>query len=433
MTRSRRALLLCAVAAALPARAGPPGRAVPRLAARVRGPLVTFHRERLPDGMELVVLPVRFADAASMRVVVRAGSDLDPPGRAGLAHLLEHLIAGPRAEDALLDLARAAGAELNAYTTRDTTCYELDAPADAFRPLAARLLREVTGPPLRGADLAREQGVISGEEAYHGGGEVLPLVEEVLFRTGDPAPIGAPRTRDEITRADLAAFFRANYATTNMTVVVAGAITLEDARALVDSAVLLPPALPGEAAAPRAGLPLLPANEPVRAPLNATVLGYALEPGEPGTCEALAALLELRLLVTLQLEDPVLGGVGADCRVMRGVPFVLATAFSRSLDAGDLPPQIDEVFRKAKTRPMTLAEREILERRRGRTLDWVRDDPALLADAVAGLAAGPRPGDATPVEELERPLPPGGKLRETAVRSFSAGRRVQIEFSPFRQ
>src|SRR5438045_3817163 len=81
----------------------------------------------LEDGVQIVqVKPLAGATMASLRVVVRAGGLQDPPGKSGLAHLLEHLIfhgTYDTPEGGLWDAARAAGADVNAYTSSDLTVY----------------------------------------------------------------------------------------------------------------------------------------------------------------------------------------------------------------------------------------------------------------------------------------------------------------------
>ncbi|RKH95672.1 insulinase family protein [Corallococcus sp. AB038B] len=136
----------------------------------------------LLDGTELLLVP----QPASLRVVVRSGASHDPPGKEGLAHLVEHLVfhgsqdlAGPE----LRARVEAAGSMLNAHTMSNATVYMLDAPASAFVPLARDMLRMVTSPMLPGGKrLERELGIIQTESTYHFKDSLLgSQIEGALF------------------------------------------------------------------------------------------------------------------------------------------------------------------------------------------------------------------------------------------------------------
>jgi hypothetical protein len=422
-------VLLAAVAlAATPARARRgPDRAAPERA-------VAVHQEILPDGTELLVLPLPGSRRTSIRYVVRSGSAVDPPGKGGLAHVLEHLAAdaGP-GDGALFQAARDAGGSLNASTSPDVTIYTLDAPTSEFPALAERMLRRVTSPPLAGRDVAREQGIIGTEDAYGGDGGLFELVEDAIFRTPRDRTIGSAASRDAIGRDDLAAFFRAQYVTTNTTIVVAGDLDAAGARAVAERAILLPPALPEEAVAPRSYAPELPVQQRIPAPYNAAVVGYAVAPGDEPVCDALGQLVELRTVFALQVDDPVLGFLVVGCRRVRGNAFVIAAGFTRGLDSGDLPAALDRVFESAARRPMNAKERAALDRRRARTLDAVRAHAPALADAAAALAAEPRAGGRTPIAQLGARMPSPAAVQAAARRAFRPERRIAMEFSPFGQ
>lgn len=392
-------------------------------------------RERRPGGPELVVVPAPGSRTASLRLVVRAGSAADPFVKAGLAHLLEHLLmrdpGGTPA--ALLGDGRAAGATLNAFTSRSATWFTLDAPAPAFGPLARRLLRAVTNPPLDQAPVAREREVVEREQGERGGGVgIASLLDSALFPVGPPETtvLGDGSTRSQIERDDLVAFFQRNYAASAMTVVMTGAVTPEQARAIVDESFLLPPALPGEGPEPSAAEPSLPATLKLRAPFIAAVYGYRLDGVERGTCEVLAALLERRAMEALTLENPVLRAVDAGCYSVRGTEFVLASGYAPSFDASNLSNVLQFVFSSIVRQPPGAAERRAVEQRLARLEAARVEDPGALADAIVDEALRTLPAAATPLP------PPAGRvdpaaLASIAKRAFTPERRVLLLLSPF--
>lgn len=395
-------------------------------------------RETLPGGLELIVLPVPGARTASMRVVVRAGSAMDPHGKDGLAHILEHLLArGGEGARHLVEDARAQGGTVNAFTARDFMGFELDAPAAAFEPLAERYLRAITSPELEETAVQVELGVVGIEDDYQfGGSPVWSLLEEVLFREraieAQSTVIGEATTRERISRADLVAWFQRHFATSAMTVILAGPIGAEQARALLDRAFLLPPALPTERVTPRTSSPGLPVTEKIRAPFLAAIFGYRIDEADRPACRALARVLDLRLTLALTVREPLLRGVEVACHEVHGNTFLLASGYARTLEASDLPSLLERTFKKATEEPPQGRERRVLEQRLARLADRARSDPAELADAAVPLAVLPREeGGVSELPFSTPPVLPLKAMQAAARRSFVPERRVLVFISPF--
>jgi len=410
------ALLAAALLLAVPARAAEPTRL------------------SLPGGLQVLVYPVPGASRVALRYLVRAGSALDPPGKEGLAHLLEHMVIRASAGEVSLTLAAdAAGARLNAFTSRSWTVFELDAPAAAFGPLASRYLRAITSPNLVGGDLAAELGVVQGEQGERASGRtIVSHVEDALFRVHGPEGtiLGDRSSRYQIRLADLVGAYGRAFATSGTTLVLAGAVTPEQARALVEKDFLLPPALPGEAPPSGAQAPLLPATERLWAPFLASTLGYRVEAGDEAACDALAELVQLRLMMRLQLREPLVESVEAGCWSLHGTLFLVAFAASPTLQAGDLPAEMERTFREVAARPPTPAERATLERRRARRSDLVAHDPEAMADQVVEALARGTGGAGPPPVAAPRDLPLEA-MQALARRALVPERRLLVALSPF--
>ncbi len=88
-------------------------------------PLTTF---TLGNGMQVVVIPDRRAPVVTHMVWYKAGAADEPEGKAGIAHLLEHLMFKGTAsypDGAFSRLVRANGGQENAFTSHDYTAYFL--------------------------------------------------------------------------------------------------------------------------------------------------------------------------------------------------------------------------------------------------------------------------------------------------------------------
>ncbi len=150
---------------------------------------------------------------------VAVGSRDEAPAQWGMAHLLEHLLfkgAGAWDNRAIARQMDRLGADINAFTTRDYTCFYakvLDSEAER----AYELLRDMLQNPwLRPEDLAKEKNVVLEEmhESLDDPDEVLDtLVSEALY--ADPAYthdiLGTPESLAGIDAPGLRAFFERHY------------------------------------------------------------------------------------------------------------------------------------------------------------------------------------------------------------------------------
>jgi len=108
----------------------------------------------------------------------------DPPGKDGIAHMIEHMVfRGTPDKDviAINIAAESHGAELNAFTDKETTCFYGRFPGDQFGPVAALLAETVNGPAFRAEELVKEKEVVS-EEIRTSQEDPDSLAMNLLFR-----------------------------------------------------------------------------------------------------------------------------------------------------------------------------------------------------------------------------------------------------------
>lgn len=129
----------------------------------------SVHRETLPNGLEICVVPRSgFAKKYAFFATRYGGMDtrfcldgqwLDTP--AGIAHYLEHKMFDTKEGNALQDLA-TNGAEPNAFTSNAITGYYFDS-TDHFEENLKILLSFVSVPYFTEESVAKEQGIIAQE------------------------------------------------------------------------------------------------------------------------------------------------------------------------------------------------------------------------------------------------------------------------------
>ena len=189
----------------------------------------------MPSGLRVGVEPGSARGMVAVVAVVGSGSSADPPGREGLAHLVEHLIFhghGRRERPESERLVRL-GAAYNADTSLDATRFYEAAPAAALPALleitAERLSRPLVG--VDEADLERERAIVENElfQRNETGvyGRVIAWMQHALFPPGHPyaRPIGgSPTTLRTLTLADARTFAAAHYRPENATLLISGEI-----------------------------------------------------------------------------------------------------------------------------------------------------------------------------------------------------------------
>jgi zinc protease len=204
-------------------------------------PVITLFRMRdlrFPSGLRLIAEEDRAAPVVGVVNVVGIGSTSDPPGKEGLAHLVEHLtFAAKRGNRTMTSLLQQAGAGIsNAETDHDCTSYYEFGPRDAALDL---LILEASrmNDPLAGVDEATfnaEREVVRSELRQRGETAVGGAVWQALSKATYPEthaysrPVGGTHeSLDRLTLADAQAFVKRHYRPANMTTVITGDLPID--------------------------------------------------------------------------------------------------------------------------------------------------------------------------------------------------------------
>ncbi|HTM19750.1 MAG TPA: insulinase family protein, partial [Kofleriaceae bacterium] len=178
----------------------------------------------LANGLRLVLRPVPGTGAVALVTLLRIGADADPPGRSGMAHLMEHLLvtaatsaAPARSVD---DWIRRYPAGWNAQTGSDYTVVAAIFPPDRLDAELAEAAARLTDVRPQPDDLAREQPRLLAEVdnmfAWAALGAPNRARERVRPTPGGGRKGGVPEQVRAVTldeaRARLAAHYRAGNA-----------------------------------------------------------------------------------------------------------------------------------------------------------------------------------------------------------------------------
>lgn len=197
--------------------------------------------ETLPNGVRIVTESIPTVRSAALGIWVGGGSREEAPSESGAAHFIEHMLFKGTSRRSAQDIARetdAIGGQMNAFTTKECTCF-YGRVLDDHLPKALDILWDmVYCSSFAQAAVETERGVILEEiDMYEDTPDDLcaeKLFGAVFQGSSLSRPIlGAPETLETMTGDFLKEYHRRHYRGDNTVVALAGSFTpavLEDLR-----------------------------------------------------------------------------------------------------------------------------------------------------------------------------------------------------------
>jgi predicted Zn-dependent peptidase len=202
---------------------------------------ISWEISELANGLRVVTTPLTTAQSVSVSLFIGTGSRAEERGSQGLAHFLEHMVfKGSERRPTAMAIAEAvegAGGILNAYTSKEVTCFWNHLPYDRLE-LAVDVLADMLLHPLLDAqEMERERSVVQQEirrNRDQPGAWVGELLTQALY--GDQ-PLGWSTAGNEETvatmqRQDFLSYMDAWYVPANTVMSVAGNVSHQDVLAL---------------------------------------------------------------------------------------------------------------------------------------------------------------------------------------------------------
>ena len=212
-----------------------------------------YEKITLPNGARVVFERMDGVRSVSLGIWVGAGSRFERAEEGGSAHFIEHMLfkgTATRTAAQLAEEADALGGQMNAYTTRDNTCFYTRV-LDTHLPRAAEVLADMFfRSRFDEADVENEKGVI-GEEIDMYEDTPEDVAAENLLAGCFPGALGRPVLGTEETLAGLSgrslrAFMERTYTAPRIAVALAGSFTDADVDAVARIFAQMPPAERGE-------------------------------------------------------------------------------------------------------------------------------------------------------------------------------------------
>lgn len=398
----------------------------PASAAQEADPQIT--RYKLPNGLEIILAPDRRVPKVVLTISYRVGSLNEPPGRAGFAHLFEHLMfAGTPTYPNIDEAYGAIGVGLNAWTFEDRTLYYSEGLSSTLPYMLAleadRMANQ--GAAITREDLDVQRAVVLNEmrenilDAVNGAG--WTAFRAALYPAPHPygrGVLGSMADLQAATIGDVHGFFATYYVPNNATLVLVGDFAVEDVKALIGATFAR---VPRSAPVPRpAPAPLRPSRARIEledsTPVPTIAMGWAtptFAAPENGALRLAAdligngeyGLLRQRLIDTglasgswVWLERGYLGGrFMVEVSVAEGVePEAVEAELRRALsDFGTMP--IDPADLERARLKLLLGDRVAAEPFKARA-ELIAVHTEMLDRPQAALADDPAVRDATAVD-----------------------------------
>ena len=187
----------------------------------------------LENGVRIIVEPIDYVRSASVGIWVGCGSRHEPPELYGISHFIEHMVfkgTSTRTASEIAFLMDGIGGQVNAFTTKECTCFYAKALTSHLDVAINVLCDMFFDPRISEKDVKTERGVIIEEIGMY---EDSPedLVSERLFKyifRGTPLAhpiLGTPSSLKKINGEMMRAYMRENYRAGSVIVSLCGSYT----------------------------------------------------------------------------------------------------------------------------------------------------------------------------------------------------------------
>ncbi|KAB2954343.1 insulinase family protein [Heliorestis acidaminivorans] len=189
-------------------------------------------KEVLPNGVRIVAESIPHVRSVALGIWVATGSRDEEPAVAGVSHFLEHLLfkgTEKRSAKDLAEVLEAVGGQLNAFTSKEYTCYHAKILDEHF-DLALDVLTDMFfNSRFNEEDIERERRVVLEEiKMYEDSPDevVHELLSETMWSTnslGKPI-LGTYESIDSLSRDMIVDHFHNEYTANRIVIAVAGRI-----------------------------------------------------------------------------------------------------------------------------------------------------------------------------------------------------------------
>lgn len=203
-----------------------------------------YNKTVLKSGARVVTEKIPGFRSVAVGLWIGAGSRFEKEEDAGISHMIEHVLfkgTKNRTAKQIAESIESLGGQLNAFTSKEYTCYYARV-LDEHLPIAVDVLLDMYFSSLfKTEDIEREKKVILEEIKMY---EDTPdeIIHDLFSQTiWDGHPLGRPvlgtiQSVSELTREKILDYFNKHYNPSNLVIAFAGNICHEHALSLVEEA-----------------------------------------------------------------------------------------------------------------------------------------------------------------------------------------------------
>ena len=202
-----------------------------------------INEKKYPNGLRLVVKQMQGLLSVTMGILVGTGGGAETDLEDGISHFIEHMqFKGTQKRNAfeISDAFDRIGAQVNAFTGKDLTCYYSKCTTDhtaACFELLSDLFLNATFPE---EEMEREKGVVCEEISMNEDTPedlCLDLLSRAFYGTKNYGRniLGPAKNVKGFTVSDIQRYKKARYCPENIVISFAGGIDMQTAQALVET------------------------------------------------------------------------------------------------------------------------------------------------------------------------------------------------------
>ncbi len=199
--------------------------------------------KRYDNGLRIVVKKMQGLMSVTMGILIGTGACVETDAQDGISHFIEHMqFKGTKKRNAfeISDAFDRLGAQVNAFTGKDLTCYYSKCTSDhtaACFELLSDLFLHSTFPE---EEMEREKGVVCEEISMNEDTPedlCLDLLANAYYGKENYGRniLGTAKNVKSFTVADILAYKKARYCPENIVISFAGGVDMATAQALVES------------------------------------------------------------------------------------------------------------------------------------------------------------------------------------------------------
>lgn len=204
---------------------------------------MNFKKTVLENGIRVVTETHSWAKTVHMGFFIECGTKHELEGQTGMAHFAEHMVFKGTPEKSALDLVldiEKVGADINAHTSREYTCFTTTGLKEALPLCLSTLTDLVFNADFKPDEFEREKGVVLQEIDMSKDNLEDYIFDHFFEKSLDPHPVsrnilGSKKTLKKISRQDLVNYYEECYQTPKMVIALAGPVSHEDFLELIKS------------------------------------------------------------------------------------------------------------------------------------------------------------------------------------------------------